>query len=60
MYYMFFRKAKHKNNIQISIGNRLIDKVNEGILLGVRIKLAKSYKTNCYKATQELLYIKEG
>ena len=35
--YMIFCKIKYKDNIQISIGNKLIDKVNETKLLGVII-----------------------
>ena len=35
--YMIFCKTKYKDNIQISIGNKLIDKVNETKFLGVLI-----------------------
>ena len=35
--YMIFCKTKYKDNIQISIGNKLIDKVNETKFLGVII-----------------------
>ena len=35
--YMIFCKIKYKDNIQISIGNKLIGKVNETKLLGVII-----------------------
>ena len=34
---MIFFKTKYKDSIQISIGNKLIDKVNETKLLGVII-----------------------
>ena len=33
--YMIFCKTKYKDNIQISIGNKLIDKVSETNFLGV-------------------------